>query len=82
MEVLTCVGARSSPELRDKNQMCAGPIEATRKLCDDLDNLIVLAMQDRAPIRALALVERARQDLQAYLDKIEAVPVRGFPGKD
>ena len=61
--------------------MSAGSIEATRKLCDDLDNVIALAKQDRAPIRALALIERARQDLQAYLDEIEA-PAPGSPEKD
>jgi hypothetical protein len=36
-----------------------------------LDNLIELAKQGRAPIRALSLIERAREDLQAYLDEIE-----------
>jgi ABC-type uncharacterized transport system ATPase subunit len=46
----------------------AGSIEATRKLCADLDNLIALTKESRAPIRALSLVERARADLQAYLD--------------
>ena len=49
----------------------AGSIEATRELCADLDNLIELTKESRAPIRALSLIERAREDLQAYLDEIE-----------
>ena len=48
----------------------AGSIEATRELCADLDNLIELAKESRAPIRALSFIERARADLQAYLDEI------------
>jgi ABC-type uncharacterized transport system ATPase subunit len=51
--------------------MNAGFIEATRELCVDLDNLIELTKESRAPIRALSLIERARADLQAYLDEIE-----------
>ena len=51
--------------------MNAGSIEATRELCVDLDNLIELTKERRAPIRALSLIERARADLQAYLDEIE-----------
>ena len=51
--------------------MNAGSIEATRELCVDLDNLIELTKESRAPIRALSLIERARADLQAYLDEIE-----------
>jgi hypothetical protein len=49
----------------------AGSIEATRELCADLDNLIELTKEGRAPIRALSLIERVREDLQAYLDEIE-----------
>jgi hypothetical protein len=49
----------------------AGSIEATRELCSDLDNLIEFTKESRAPIRALSFVERAREDLQAYLDEIE-----------
>jgi hypothetical protein len=45
-------------------------VEATRELCDDLDSLIEIAKQGRAPIRAVCLIERARGDLQAYLDEI------------
>ena len=47
-------------------------IEATRELCDDLDGLIEVAKQGRAPIRALSLIERARADLEDYLDEINA----------
>jgi hypothetical protein len=46
-------------------------IEATHELCADLDNLIELTKESRAPIRALSFIERAREDLQAYLDEIE-----------
>ena len=49
----------------------AGCIEATRELCTELDNLIELTKESRAPIRALSVIERARADLQAYLDEIE-----------
>ena len=49
----------------------AGSIEAARELCVELDNLIELTKESRAPIRALSLIERARTDLQAYLDEIE-----------
>ena len=47
-------------------------IEATRELCDDLDGFIEAAKLGRAPIRALSLIERARADLEAYLDEIDA----------
>ena len=47
-------------------------IQATRELCDDLDGLIEVAKQGRAPIRALSLIERARADLEAYLNEIDA----------
>lgn len=45
-------------------------VEAIRELCDDLDGLIEFAKQGRSPIRALSLIERARADLEAYLDEI------------
>jgi coproporphyrinogen III oxidase len=48
-----------------------GSIEATHELCADLDNLIELTKESRAPIRALSFIERAREDLQAYLNAIE-----------
>jgi hypothetical protein len=46
-------------------------IEATHELCADLDNLIELTKENRVPVRALSFIERAREDLQAYLDEIE-----------
>jgi hypothetical protein len=49
----------------------AGSIEATRELCAELDSLIELTKESRAPIRALSFIEQARADLQAYLDEIE-----------
>jgi len=49
----------------------AGSIEATRELCVDLDNLIELVKESRAPIRALSFIEQARTDLQVYLAEIE-----------
>ena len=49
----------------------ASSIEATRELCADLDKLIELTRESRARIRALSLIERARADLQAYLDEID-----------
>jgi hypothetical protein len=42
----------------------SGSIEATRELCADLDNLIELTRESRAPIRALSLIEQARADLR------------------
>ena len=48
-----------------------GSIEATHELCAKLDNLIELTKESRAPIRALSFIERAREDLKAYLDEIE-----------
>jgi hypothetical protein len=50
-------------------------VEAARELCDDLDSLIEIAKQGRAPIRAVCLIERARGDLQAYLDEIHRAEV-------
>jgi hypothetical protein len=47
-------------------------IESTRELCDDFDRFIEVAKLGRAPIRALSLIERARADLEAYLDEINA----------
>ncbi|HUN98373.1 MAG TPA: hypothetical protein VMU69_19330 [Bradyrhizobium sp.] len=50
-------------------------VEATRELCDDLDYLIEIAKQGRAPIRAVSLVEQALGDLQLYLDEIQQAEV-------
>jgi len=51
--------------------MSSNSVEATRELCDDLDSLVEIARQIRAPIRALSLIERARADLQVYLEQID-----------
>ena len=48
-----------------------GYIEAARELYEDLENLVELAKQGRAPIRAISLVERACVELHAYLDEVE-----------
>lgn len=50
-------------------------VEATQELCDDLDSFIEIAKQGRAPIRAVCLIERAREDLWAYLDEIHQAEV-------
>jgi hypothetical protein len=42
-----------------------------------LDFLIEIAKQGRVPIRAVSLIERARLDLQAYLDDIHQAEVSG-----
>jgi hypothetical protein len=47
-------------------------IEATREPRDDLDDFIELAKLGRAPIRALSLIERARADLETYLNEMNA----------
>ena len=47
-------------------------IEPTRELCEDLESVIEIAKQSRAPVRAISLIERARSDLEAYLDEIRA----------
>jgi ABC-type uncharacterized transport system ATPase subunit len=52
-------------------------IEATRELCDDFYSLVQIAKQNRAPIRALSLIERARVDLHAYLDEIDPTSIAG-----
>jgi hypothetical protein len=59
-----------------------GSIEATRELCADLDNLIELTKESRAPIRALSFIERAREDLQTYLDEIERTSSVPRTGRD
>ena len=51
--------------------MGSSSVDATRELYDDLDSLVQIAKQNRAPIRALSFIERARADLQAYLDEID-----------
>jgi hypothetical protein len=51
--------------------MTAGRVEAMRALCADLDDSVQMATENRAPIRALALIELARADLQRSIDEIE-----------
>jgi hypothetical protein len=46
-------------------------VEAMRLLCANLDDTIQLARENRAPIRALLLIELARADLHRSLDEIE-----------
>ena len=41
-------------------QMGGSSVDAMRELCDDLDSLVQIAKQNRAPIRALSFIERAR----------------------
>ena len=53
-------------------------IEATRELCEDLDSLVELAKQGRAPVRAISLVERACAELHAYLDEIDGTSRQGL----
>ena len=60
----------------------AGSIEATRELCSDLDNLIELTKESRAPIRALSFIERPREDLRTYLDEIERTSGVPRTGRD
>ena len=52
--------------------MTDSSIEATRELCEDLDALLALAKQSRAAVRAISLIERARADLEDYLEEIDA----------
>jgi hypothetical protein len=47
-----------------------------------LDILIELTKESRAPIRALSFIERAREDLQTYLDEIERTSSVPRTGRD
>jgi hypothetical protein len=58
-------------------QMGGSSVDAMRELCDDLDSLVQIAKQNRAPIRALSFIERARADLQAYLNEIDPSSAAG-----
>ena len=51
--------------------MTESPVEAARDLCDVLDTLLIIAKHDRAPMRAVSLLEEARSELQDYLDKTD-----------
>ena len=53
--------------------MSGATIEATRELCEDLDNVLEIARRGRAPMRAVTLIELARADLQVRLDAFERV---------
>jgi hypothetical protein len=69
-------GSENPPRDRQPgNDQMSNSVEATRELCDDLDFLIEIAKQGRVPIRAVSLIERARRDLQAYLDDIHLAEV-------
>jgi hypothetical protein len=46
-------------------------VEAMRALCADLDDSIQMAIENRLPMRVLALIELARADLQRSVDEIE-----------
>jgi hypothetical protein len=45
--------------------------EAARDFCDVLDTLLLIAKHDRAPMRAVSLLEEARSEMQHYVDKID-----------
>ena len=52
-------------------------IEAVRETVCVLDALILMAKLDHVPVRAVSLLERARAEAKARLDKIEsALPTR------
>lgn len=51
--------------------MSYSSVEAVRETCDVLDTLLVVAKHDRAPMRAISLLERARSQMQAHLDQID-----------
>lgn len=70
LNVFPKIGDRLSRDF-GRNQVSISSVEATRELCDDLNSLVEIAMQNRAPIRALVLIERARAELQAYLEEID-----------
>jgi hypothetical protein len=47
------------------------PAPSKRQLCDELESLIEVAKQSRAPVRALSLIERARSEMENYLNTID-----------
>ena len=51
--------------------MSDSSVDAAREICDVLDALLLIAMYDRAPLRAVSLLEQARSELENYLDKID-----------
>ena len=53
----------------DRRQPCGGQRDSSAR---DLEGVIDLAKQGRVPVCAISLVERARADLEVYLDVINA----------
>jgi ribosomal protein S15P/S13E len=51
--------------------MSDSSVEAALEICDFLDTLLLIAKHDRAPMRAISLLEQARSELQDYLDKTD-----------
>jgi hypothetical protein len=51
--------------------MTTSRVEAMRLLCADLDDSIQMAIENRLPIRVVALIELARANLQCCVDDIE-----------
>jgi hypothetical protein len=57
-----------------------------REICDVLDTLVLAAKLDHAPMRAVSLLEQARADMQACVDKFDqddpaATESRGLKAK-
>lgn len=46
-------------------------VDAARDICDVLDGVLLIARQERTPIRAVLLLEEARAELQEFLDKTD-----------
>ena len=51
--------------------MSESSIDAAREICDHLDTLLLIAKHDCVSMRAVSLLEEARSELQAYLDKTD-----------
>jgi hypothetical protein len=51
--------------------MSDSSVDAAREICDVLDTLLIVAKHDRAPMRAISVLEQARSELQDYLDKTD-----------
>jgi hypothetical protein len=45
--------------------------DTLREICDVLDALILMVKLDRAPVRAVAILERAQSETKAYLEKFD-----------
>jgi len=48
-----------------------GQIEVMHEICDVLEALILMAKLDHAPVRAVALLERAEAETRACLEQLE-----------